>query len=171
MPAAINLPSDFQAAAKTLRASPCYPAVLAFPQLVRAEIPWSPRLPRTGASAPCAALWPPLGTFDPHRLSLPAAAARRRGDLAIAQARRRRGDYIYDDGRDLLIFGGSEAPRQRLRTPDGFGRPMTYGSILDVGKPPPMMSAKPAAIPVSAPAPPAPTIPPPRLTSPTFATR
>jgi hypothetical protein len=170
MPAAINLPSDFQATAKTLRTSPCYPAVLAFPQLVRAEIPWSPRLPRTGAPAPCAALWPPLRAADPHRPSLPAAAARRRGDLAIAQARRRRGDYIYDDGRDLLIFGGSEAARQRLGTPDGFGRPTTYGSILDVGMPP-TMSAEPAAVPVSAPAPPAPTIPPPRLTSRTFATR
>jgi hypothetical protein len=169
MPMTLNLPPDFRPAAEALRAHPKDPLALEFLGQLRRDARWSPRLPR-------GLLWVARRLGSPMRgtgfLEVTLAGFRSRrlrhigsALLAIARARRKRGEYIYDDGRDLLIVGGDDAP-PRFGTPDWFGRPQNLGSVLDIGKPPPVLPSEPAA-----PSPSSPTRPPARPAAPDFIAR
>jgi hypothetical protein len=177
MALSINLPSDFAPAAAALREHSGHPAAQQFLQQLRRDARWSPVLPRMLLRL-ARRLHAPVHGIDVLVVTLVGFRQRRLRRLvaalvAVAQARRRAGEYIYADGRELIIIGGDDAPR-RYGVPDGFGRPMTYGSALDLGRPP-LMTAEPAATPAPspapAPAPSAPSRPPTRPPSPGFVTR
>jgi hypothetical protein len=171
MPMTLNLPPDFRPAAEALRAHPKDPQAQEFLEQLRRDAHWSPRLPR-GLLWVARRLGSPIRGTDFLEVTLTGFRARRRRHvgsvlLAIVRAWRKRREYIYDDGRDLLIIGGDDSP-QRFGAPDWFGlQPPPFGSILDLDRPP-AMSSEPAEPP---PAPPAPAAPPPRQAGPSFLTR
>jgi hypothetical protein len=165
----INLPSDFaEDVVRTLRDDPRAPAVVEFRHMLRAEVLWSPRMPRTllwVARRLHASLYGPnfvlvtLTGFRGRRLQHVGAAL-----WAIARAWRRRGTFIYEGDKDLLVF---EAGPQRHRdTPAGALRTTHYPSPAAASSPPPTPSPSPSPSPA-----PAPSTPPPRPTTPTFVTR
>jgi hypothetical protein len=126
MPMTLNLPPDFRPAAEALRAHPKDPLAQEFLEQLRLDARWSPRLPR-GLLWVARRLGSPMHGTEFLKVTLTGFRSRRLRHvgsalLAIARAGRKRGEYIYDDGRDLLIIGGDDAPSVSARPTGSGGR-------------------------------------------------
>jgi hypothetical protein len=81
----------------------------------------------------------------------------RRAIAVILREWRQRGQYIYRDGRDLLVLDSGE-PRRRYGAPESLLRPIQYPSPMGPMPTPEASSPAPAPMP-HPPAPPPPAVP------------
>jgi hypothetical protein len=150
-----DLAGDIRA---TLTAELYDPAVATFAALAFDEVPWSPGWPRLLLRL---SGWLGLDVAGPDRaiVLMTGFCVGGKGDrlrrigravAALLRCWRRRGQFIYADGRDLLILDSGE-PRQQWGASSSALRPVAYPSVVDSLSPP----AAPSTAPPPPPRPPA----------------